>query len=417
MTDVLRRAMRSSTALAIVVAVSVRACASFAATPAPAPKPKPTTTHARPSPAHTAPHAATPTAHKKTGAVPIGPAQFAKTVVALEELGSYSQAADQLGMLRQLISPDADLELWWAIDLARAGYADSAANILRTPLLEAALHDTVDSHRFRVYGWGHEDAFLDGHYTGWYWYVARARAELAASQSRWEDALAASRICTRARPLAGIEWYLRALFAARTGQVDEAADASERALRLAPSLPEAHYLGGLLAWRAGRRSAAQQEFRAAIGLDSSYRAPALGLVRARLPVPADSLPAQLLVGLRAAELLTTSTQPKFDEFGQMDTPASIAFQDSVVLPDSLANRMRPFTAHPIVLVDANGRVAMHEDSWTKAGSMPEDLVGMVSETLLHWRFKPAVHLGRPSPLWLDIEVPVVRSANASRATR
>jgi len=166
MTDVLRRAMRSSTALAIVVAVSVRACASFAATPAPAPKPKPTTTHARPSPAHTAPHAATPTAHKKTGAVPIGPAQFAKTVVALEELGSYSQAADQLGMLRQLISPDADLELWWAIDLARAGYADSAANILRTPLLEAALHDTVDSHRFRVYGWGHEDAFLDGHYTG-----------------------------------------------------------------------------------------------------------------------------------------------------------------------------------------------------------------------------------------------------------
>jgi len=413
--------LRASRALIIAAAPSLLACAAFAATPAPTTKPKATTTHAAtPTHAHTAPHAATgtsTTAAKKSGAVSIAPPQLAHTVASLEELGSYSQAADQLGVLRQLISPDADLDLWLAIDLARAGHADSAARILRTPLLEAALHDTVDTRRFRVYGWGHDGLFLDGHYTGWYWYVARARAEVAASLGRWDDALASSRVCTRARPLAGMEWYLRALFAARTGQADEAADASDRALRLAPSLPEAHYLGGLLAWRAGRRSAAQQQFRAAIELDSTYRAPALALVRARLPVAADTLPAQLLNGLREAELLTSGVQPKFDEFGQMDTPASIAHQDSVVIPDSLADRVRPFTVHPIALVDANGRVAMHEDPWTRAGSTPDEVVGMVSETLRRWRFNPAMHLGRFEPLWLDIEVPVVRPANASRATR
>src|SRR6185369_6108405 len=141
---------------------------------------------------------------------------------------------------------------------------------------------------------------------------------------RWHEARQAAEVAVAARPLAGKEWLLLAVCAGREGDRGAAETAAARAAVLDPTLPEARYLAGLFAWRGGRRAAAQSEFRAAVALDSSYRAPALALVRSRLPGAApDSLPAEFLTGVREVGMLTSPMGPKLEEFVQMDTPASI----------------------------------------------------------------------------------------------
>ena len=86
--------------------------------------------------------------------------------------------------------------------------------MLYGPVLTAALSDTADQHRFQIYGRQHENMYFGGRFDGWYWYIARARLEIEAARGRWPQALEAARICTRARPLAGVEWYLLASCAA-----------------------------------------------------------------------------------------------------------------------------------------------------------------------------------------------------------
>src|SRR3989442_12927411 len=173
--------------------------------------------------------------------------RLAFNIRSLEEQGAFGGAATQLRALRRLAPVDADLDLALALDLARAGSPDSAAQLLYGPVLTAALADTADRRRFDIYGWKHENTYFGGRFDGWYWYIARARLQLEAGRGRWPQALGAARICTRARPLAGVEWYLFAVCAAHTGAMDEARPAAERALRLAPVLPEAHYLAGGIA--------------------------------------------------------------------------------------------------------------------------------------------------------------------------
>lgn len=336
--------------------------------------------------------------------------RLAFDVRSLEEQGAYAKAADQLRALRRLAPVDADLELGLALDLGRAGARDSAVRMLYGPVLTAALADTADRRRFEIYGWKHEDTYFGGRFDGWYWYIARARLELEAARGRWTQALEASRICTRARPLVGVEWYLFALCAAHAGAMDEARPAAERALRLAPILPEAHYLAGVIAWRDGRRASAQQEFRAAVELDSSYREPAIAMVRARLPVPPDTLPGRLLNGLRGSALVTSPVQPKYDEFLQLDQPAVVTNRADVVIPDSLADRVKPIVVHVLTLFDAHGRAVFHEDPWAASTSAPDALVGLISSAVQKWAVSPGIRFGRPQAVWMELDVNVVSAA-------
>ncbi len=409
-----RVAARGACALVLVIATgaAIASLLTWDATAAIAPPSKPATTTAAPAKkpaAKKAPvNAARPTAAtaKRGASTKTSTGGLAVAARQMEEMGAYGDAAGKLGTLRGLVAPDGDLDLWWAIDLARSGEPDSAARILASPLMARALADSMNMLQYRIYGWRHEAELMDGRFDGWHWYIVRARAEVFATLGRWDEALDAARRCTAARPLAGFEWYLRGLCAARAGQDAEAEECVARARRLSPTLPEGRYLAGLLEWRAGRRAAAQAEFRAAIDLDSSYRAPALALVRSRLPVAPDTLPSRLLNGLREAALLTSHVRPKYDEFKQIDGPATITVRDSVTIPDSLASRIGPFTARPVVLVDERGRIVFNDDAWARAGGVPEDLVGLVATHLLRWRFQPSTRLGHPTPIWAELEVRV-----------
>ena len=93
-----------------------------------------------------------------------------------------------------------------ALDEARSGQLDSAAARLWSPLLSEAMADTLPPERRRRYPWEREQLWVNGWYDGWPWYIARARAEVAASLGRWPQALEAARACVAARPLAGKEW-------------------------------------------------------------------------------------------------------------------------------------------------------------------------------------------------------------------
>src|SRR5439155_105707 len=82
---------------------------------------------------------------------------------------------------------------------------------------------------------------------------------------------AAAEACVAARPLAGKEWLILAVCAGHDGDLEASRRAASAAVDLDPTLPEAQYLHGLLAWRDGRRAEAQDRFRTAIALDSTYR--------------------------------------------------------------------------------------------------------------------------------------------------
>ena len=330
--------------------------------------------------------------------------QLAQNVRSLEELGGYGQAAAQLRELRSFAPVDPDLDLALALNLARSGERDSAAALLYDRVLTIALGDTAYRANFEIYGWRHEKTYFGGQFEGWYWYVARARAEVDASRGRWREAREATRICTRARPLAGVEWYLFALCAARTGDLEEARPALEHALLLAPMLPEAHYLSGLFAWRDGKRSEAQADFRAALDLDSTYRECAVTLTRSRLPVAPDSLPARLLTRAREPALLTSPARPKFDEFIQLSKPARVTKRVDIVIPDSLNDRVKPITLAPLVLFNEQGHAVFHQEPWASATSAPAAFVGLVSAAIRGWEIEPAVANNHPQAIWMELDV-------------
>jgi tetratricopeptide (TPR) repeat protein len=336
------------------------------------------------------------------------PLAVASDARGLAELGGYGRAADLLRGLRGRIAPDADLELTLALYEARSGDLDSAAARLWSPLLEKALADTLPLSRRHRYAWRPEAFWINGRFDGWHWYVARARAEIAARQGRWDEALANARRAASAVPLAGKEWAIVAVCAARAGNLDEARAAIERAAWLDPSLPEAHHLAGLFAWRAGARAAAQAGFRRAIALDSSYRAPAIALVRSRLPSASpDSFPAELLNGVREVALLTSPARPKEEEFVQMDTPAQTLRQVDPAVPDSLRGTFKEAHLGLGLLIDERGRVVLHDLPWFDPTLLPADLVHLTLANLSEWRFHPASRNGAPHPVWSSVELIIV----------
>ena len=351
------------------------------------------------APAAGTPRRARPPVSRKSAA------QMAADARALEEVGAYGQARQTLRELRGRVAPDADLELALALDEARTGQLDSAAARLWSPLLSKAIDDSMPLSRRVPYPWQHEGSWINGHFDGWHWYVARARAELAARLGRWADARDAARQAVAARERCGKEWLILALCAGHAGDLEEAERAAYAAAWRDPTLPEAQYLAGLFEWRAGRRMVAQQAFRAAVALDSSYREPALALVRSRLPgVPPDTLPVELLGGVRAAGLLTSPVRPKREEFVQADVAASILHQEILPLPDSLRGKVGPGEIYLPVLVDERGRAALHELPWSNAERLPDPVLRVVLESLLNWRFSPAIRLGKPQRAWANIRL-------------
>jgi tetratricopeptide (TPR) repeat protein len=348
-----------------------------------------------------------------TPAVPVARAQEAPAVQlhlvrqarALETVGEFAKALVPWRELRVLVPRDADLELAIACDEARAGMLEAAATRLASPLLSRAAMDTVPADRFRRYTSQREDdLYVNNAFDGWHWYVWRARAEVAAARGRWADATAAARRSVAARPMSGKEWLLLAVCAGRAGLADEARTAAQRAAMLDPGLPEAQYVAGLWAWKGGRREEAQDRFRAASTLDSTYQAPALALVRSNVSGSApDSLPVAILTGIRAIGLLTSPAGPKLETYVPPPPAAIIARKVDPAVPDSLKARLATERLGFWLLVDERGRVVLHELTWFPADRYPASLVGELAAKLAAWRFVPMVLEDQPRKMWVDVQ--------------
>ncbi|HTM58243.1 MAG TPA: hypothetical protein VL123_07495 [Candidatus Udaeobacter sp.] len=342
-----------------------------------------------------------------TRPVPLTDAQrmeLAKTARELEEVGAYTRAAVTLGRLRLGSPADADLDLALALDLARIGRPEGAESLLVAPPLTAALTDTLPVQRRHLYPWERETLWTNGHFDGWAWYVWRARAEVAVALGHWHDARVAAEGCILAHPMSGQEWLVFAIAAGREGLMEQAAAAARFAAILDPTLPEAEYLSGVHQWRNGHAAQAQKSFRAAVALDSTWRVPALAMIRSRLPGAApDTLPTDLLIGIRAAALLTSPARPKIEEFVQMDESATILRRGWPSLPDSLMTLMPTLDLALPVLVDERGRVALLFWPWMPASEIPPLVVSGIVRSLNEWRFKPAMKNNAPHPVWATVE--------------
>lgn len=328
---------------------------------------------------------------------------IARDARVAEEMGGYSIAATRLRELRAKVAPDADLELALALDEARSGASDSALARLSTPLMERALADSLPATRRHSAPWEREGWWVNGTFDGWHWYVARARAELLARAGRWEEALEAARLAVVARPLAGKEWHLLALCAAHAKRTDLAGPAARHAMRLDPSLPEAFHLAGLLAWGDGARKTAGELFERAMALDSTWRDPALARTKLRLPGAPPAPPREILTGVRAAGLLTSTERPKLEEFEQMDQSATVVRRVDPPITPELAKQVGEVRVRVNVLVDERGRAVLHDLPWFEASSLPEDAVGGIAASLPEWRFTPATRHGEPRRVWVAVE--------------
>ncbi|MGH7742409.1 MAG: hypothetical protein ACRENS_10345 [Candidatus Eiseniibacteriota bacterium] len=329
---------------------------------------------------------------------------MAKSARQLEELGAYAAAAAKLRSLRRVSPPDADLDLAIAMDEARSGARDSAAALMWTPRMDAALEDTLPLTRRHTYPWERESMWVNGRFDGWHWYVARVRAELAVSLGRWSAARLAAEHCVAAHALAGKEWLLLAVCAGREGRLDEAALAAREAIELDSTLPEAFYLCGLYDWRAGNLSLARSRFRAAVALDSTWVIPAEAYVRTRLPgtVP-DSLPTELLVGQRAAALLCSPVRPKVDEYLQVDESAEVETRGQPQVPESTMAALGTLELALPVLVDERGRAVLNDLPWFPPAALPPRVVAALVRCLPDWRFRPAMKNGLPFPVWASVD--------------
>jgi hypothetical protein len=305
--------------------------------------------------------------------------------------------------LRARVAPDPDLELAIALNEARIGRLDSAAVRLWTPLLEAALADTLPLERRGHYFWDREAGWLDGRFTGWHWYVARARAEVAARLGRWNDAARAAELAAAAHPFSGKEWHVLATCLAHAGRAEEATHAALRAATLDPTLPEPAYLAGVLAWRQDRRDEAQRAFREAIRRDTAWTAPAVALVRSRLPVPPDPLPEAFFTGLRRVAALTSPEGPKHEHFRQMEHPAVLRRKVDPEFPPGARPDVPPPPIVLSVFLDANGRPVLHDLPWLPPGIVTEAWVSAVLRALPEWEYAPATLHGKAQPVWVTVQ--------------
>lgn len=327
----------------------------------------------------------------------------ARSAREIEDLGGYARALELMEVVHARALPDADLELAMALNEARIGRLPPAAARLWGPLLSAALADTLPPERRVHYFWGREAEWLDGRFGGWHWYVARARAEVAARLGHWPEAAEAAGMAAAAQPFSGKEWHVLATCLARTGRIEEATHHAIRAARLDPTLPEPAYLAGVLAWRQGRRDEAQRAFREAIRRDSTWTIPAVALVRSRLPVQPDTLPAWFFTGLRRVAELTAPDGPKPEQFRQMEHPAALKKKVEPVFPPEA--RLDP-PPPPLILgvfLDASGRPVLHDLPWLPPGAVNEAWVAALLRTLPEWEYAPARRHGEPQPVWITVQ--------------
>jgi tetratricopeptide (TPR) repeat protein len=335
---------------------------------------------------------------------PTGPTieEVAVEIRQLEDRGAYGLALQRLLELRPRVKPDADFELTLAFDEARSGRLDDAWRRLNDSLITAASAESLPQTRWHEYGPARWQQWLDGRFNGWHWYVARGRAEVGAALGRWAEARAAARLAVDARPLSGKEWLIHALCSARAGALEEAEASARQAVLLDPTLPEAWYLNGLFRWRGGRRNEAQENFRNAVALDSSYREPALALVRCRLPsARPDSFPARLLTGAREAALLTSPVRPKIEELHEVDATPRATRPIFAALPDSLAGLGK--LALP-VLVDTRGMIVLNDLPWIDPSRVSLTGLSQVLSKLVLWQFEPAQRYGAPVAAWTGITI-------------
>src|SRR4029077_10415237 len=136
------------------------------------------------------------------------PIDIATRARVFEEQGAYASALAELKRLRSLEAPDPDVELAVALDEARVGLVDSAWARLYSPILEKALADSVGDLRRTEYPFQREGMWVNATWDGWYWYIARARAELALQRRDWKQALAMASEAAGARALSGKEVLL-----------------------------------------------------------------------------------------------------------------------------------------------------------------------------------------------------------------
>lgn len=342
-----------------------------------------------------------------TSLPPLRPVDVAIRARTFEEQGNYASALAELRRLRAMQGPDADVELAIALDEARTGLADSAWARLHGPLLTAALADTVGHVRRSDYPFQREHVWVNGSFDGWYWYIARARAELALARGEWAEALRMANLSAEARPMSGKDMLLVALAASRMGDAAYGEAAANYAAYLEPWLPEAWHLAGIWAWRNGRRSEARERFETAAALDSSWRDPVLAMARLRLPGSrADSLPARFLHSARACAVLTSAKRPKREEFVQFDATPMLAFNPMSQPEDSLRARMRlrkPLQVFVQVLVGESGRPLLAELPYMSEERVPPGVVHHVLRQIGDWRFVPARKFDKPQRSWASVE--------------
>ena len=396
--------------MAAVHAAALTAMLATAALAAPAPAPKAAHRAVTPRASRAAAAARPAPAPAARGELFKPPAQVASDARVAEENGAYAIAADRLRELRARVAPDADLEIALAIDEARSSQSDSAWARLSGRALMDALQDEGDATRHREYPFQREPLWLNGTFDGWHWYVARARAELALQLRRWNDAYDAAMIATRARPQSGKDHLLAAIAAGRAGDLATARREADAAARLDPLLPEAQYLSGLHAWRAGDRAGATQAFHRAIGIDSSYRAPALALARLRVPgIRPDSLPVRFLTGVRATFMLTSPLRPKQEEYVQNDVLAGLLGAPHVTFADSVKTRMalkKPLQFYVTVLVDEQGHPVGADLPWIAPGQMSDEAIVAILKATGTWRFRPAVKLSQNVRSWATVPLTI-----------
>jgi len=259
-----------------------------------------------------------------------------------------------------------------------------------------------------AYFWGRDGSWLDGRFDGWHWYVARARAEVAVRLGRYADAVQAAEIAVAAQPLSGKEWHVLATCQALEGRVTEATRNALRAAELDPTLPEAAYLAGVLAWRLGRRNEAERAFREAIRRDSSWTAPAVALVRCRLPVSPDPIPETFFTGLRRTAELTTPDGPKPEQFHQMEQPAILRRKFEPDFPPDVRLDPPPPPISLSVLLDERGRPVLHELPWLPANAVPEAWLIAVIRAVSSWEYTPARVHGEPQAVWVTVQYEAAR---------
>ena len=354
------------------------------------------------------PPARQPTPAAKPATVPARkPIDAATAARVLEEEGNYAGALGELKALRAMQGPDADVELMLALDEARVGQVDSAWVRLHTPLMDAALADTAGRIRRTEYPFQREGILVNGKFDGWYWYIARARAELALRRGEWAEAMRMASRAAAARPLSGKDALLLAVAASHAGDAQLGEAAATWASYLEPWLPEAHFLSGLWAWRAGRRAEAREQLETAAGLDSSWREPALALARLRLPgVQADSLPTRFLTGVRSCAMLTSAKRPKQEEFVQFDSTPMLAFNPQTQPEDSLRaamNLKKPTQLYIQVLVSETGHPLLAELPYLTEAEVPSGVIHHVLGQVGTWRFVPARKFDKPQRSWASVE--------------